>query len=1012
MKKLLLVLVLLFVFFAPGIVRAQAITVTIVSPLATGRYPDTLNIRVSISSTFAMDTVKATVSSRSVLLVRNPSDGSFRGALILTGLAQGTQELDLYARDAMGNTQTATRNFTFDSRPIVTIQSPTNFTAYQTKLHIKATVSDPGHANCNGVIYTPYPLPTTPAYTITFVNSIDTLVDFLTPPTTSGQVDFAVRATDDAGQITESSLTVYGEKSPFLTPVYTDIGRIIDYLGNRVLVETGRTLKIVNITDNTSQTIATANREITSVHLTNSGAAMVMAPPGTTADSLYVWKSSTSTLTNINTVANRALNAYEFSVNGDNIVWYARTQELHLTNAGTLVDILVDANHALNNNNGIDSLGNISYSAAEDIYKYVIATQTKTRITTDGATNFNSYSSIEGNNIAYIHQVTSNPTHLYLYDGTKSRDLGISSAGAGSSGFQFRNGYLGYSKYDNNSISQIWLRRPDTSSRQVSFFSGPSTMDKIGNTGSLLFTNSAKRYYADSLTAPHVVSGTLGTSFYVNGAFYLALGNTLFKYNSLTAPTLAAAITSFTPVAAPKGATVRIRGSHFTGATGVSFGGVNATSFNIIGDTTITAVVGTGATGSVSVAGYSGAGSLAGFTFIAVPTISSFTPIASGTGATITINGTNFINVSAVSFGGTPATSFNMVSATQITAVVASGTTGSVSVTTPGGVVTKTGYTFLPLPVITTNTSSPSFLQGSSISLSASTGSGFTYQWALDGVDISNATQPILVANKGGSYTVRITSGAASVTSAPLLVTMIFDLPASNFQITGKDASCKGSTNGEILISATASMNYTAEVTGNGANTAYHFTATATSGNLGAGTYDVCITVDGQSDYKQCFTVVIGEPKDLSVFATVNGSDRTVTLSLDGGNVYTVNLNGANYTTTSNSLTLNLQRGDNLMTVSTDKLCQGIIVKHISAGNDITLYPNPIDNILNITLGQDPAKMALVEVRDLNGNLVFSGKYANQYGSIQVDLSSLTSGIHVLKLGLTNSESIFKIIKK
>ncbi|HZX58711.1 MAG TPA: hypothetical protein VFE54_08295, partial [Mucilaginibacter sp.] len=176
MKKLLFIPLLLFLFFLPSVVKAQTINVTIVSPAATGRYQDVLNIVVGITSTYAMDTVKATVSGRSVLLTRNPSDGYFEGTLSLTGLAQGLHQMDIYTLDALGNSLHTLRQFTYDSYPIVTIQSPTSYTFYQNKVHIKATVSDPGHTNCAGTVYYPNNI-SIPTYSFSFVNSIDTLVD-------------------------------------------------------------------------------------------------------------------------------------------------------------------------------------------------------------------------------------------------------------------------------------------------------------------------------------------------------------------------------------------------------------------------------------------------------------------------------------------------------------------------------------------------------------------------------------------------------------------------------------------------------------------------------------------------------------------------------------------------------------------------------------------------------------------------------------------------------------------
>lgn len=153
-------------------------------------------------------------------------------------------------------------------------------------------------------------------------------------------------------------------------------------------------------------------------------------------------------------------------------------------------------------------------------------------------------------------------------------------------------------------------------------------------------------------------------------------------------------IASFTPLSGAVGATVTITGSNFTGTTAVSFGGTTASSFNVVNSTTITAVVGAGTSGNVSVTTPGGTVTLAGFTFISGPGISSFTPLSGATGATITITGSNFTGATVVSFGGTPAASFTVVNATTITAEIGAGASGSVSVTTPGGTVSLPGFTF------------------------------------------------------------------------------------------------------------------------------------------------------------------------------------------------------------------------------------------------------------------------------------------------------------------------------
>lgn len=75
-------------------------------------------------------------------------------------------------------------------------------------------------------------------------------------------------------------------------------------------------------------------------------------------------------------------------------------------------------------------------------------------------------------------------------------------------------------------------------------------------------------------------------------------------------------IVSFTPTSALSGQTVTINGVNFTGTTAVKFGGVNAQSFNVVSANQITAVVSTGATGSVTVETPNGNATLTGFTYL------------------------------------------------------------------------------------------------------------------------------------------------------------------------------------------------------------------------------------------------------------------------------------------------------------------------------------------------------------------------------------------------------------
>ncbi len=125
-------------------------------------------------------------------------------------------------------------------------------------------------------------------------------------------------------------------------------------------------------------------------------------------------------------------------------------------------------------------------------------------------------------------------------------------------------------------------------------------------------------------------------------------------------------ITSFTPKTGVAGTTITINGKNLTGATSVSFGNTAAQSFIQISDAQLTAVVGNGASGSVSVTTPGGLATDTGFRFaklaqtISFPALNSvkygnadFSPGATSTNNTILITYTSSnTSVATLTTGG------------------------------------------------------------------------------------------------------------------------------------------------------------------------------------------------------------------------------------------------------------------------------------------------------------------------------------------------------------------------
>lgn len=74
-------------------------------------------------------------------------------------------------------------------------------------------------------------------------------------------------------------------------------------------------------------------------------------------------------------------------------------------------------------------------------------------------------------------------------------------------------------------------------------------------------------------------------------------------------------ISSFAPVYGVTGSTITVKGKFFSGINSMSFGGMNASSFTIISDTVITAIVGNGQSGNVDAIAPWGTASATGFVY-------------------------------------------------------------------------------------------------------------------------------------------------------------------------------------------------------------------------------------------------------------------------------------------------------------------------------------------------------------------------------------------------------------
>jgi hypothetical protein len=135
-------------------------------------------------------------------------------------------------------------------------------------------------------------------------------------------------------------------------------------------------------------------------------------------------------------------------------------------------------------------------------------------------------------------------------------------------------------------------------------------------------------------------------------------------------------IDSVKPMMAAEGMPVEIFGSHFSGVTEISFGGVPATSFSgktINSRPVFDAYPGNGSPGLVEITNNFGKGKFSGFVYTYKPLVQWFYPKEVGVHDTIRIVGGNFDRVTEVKLGSLPVKYFQASDKNHLKIVVGSG---------------------------------------------------------------------------------------------------------------------------------------------------------------------------------------------------------------------------------------------------------------------------------------------------------------------------------------------------
>ena len=230
-------------------------------------------------------------------------------------------------------------------------------------------------------------------------------------------------------------------------------------------------------------------------------------------------------------------------------------------------------------------------------------------------------------------------------------------------------------------------------------------------------------------------------------------------------------------------------------------------------------------------------------------------------------------------------------------------------------------------------------------------------------------------------------------------------LGSTNYSIEVVGESCPNKNNGQITITASQNLTYSATV--NGTPKAFTNKILALN-NLNPGTYDVCIEASGTGS-KQCYSIVI--PASAAITGKTSSSSDKLHVEIESGTApYQVTINGVTQFETNNtSFDVAVNSGD-LLKVSTSKLCEGILAKTITLFDLVRAVPNPTTGPFDIYLPTNDNSVE-IGIYTVNGILISKSVYTIENGKVHLDLGKEPTGVYFVKIQSNPIETI-KIIKK
>tara|TARA_R110002051_G_scaffold66515_1_gene120410 strand:- start:4533 stop:7865 length:3333 start_codon:yes stop_codon:yes gene_type:complete len=164
------------------------------------------------------------------------------------------------------------------------------------------------------------------------------------------------------------------------------------------------------------------------------------------------------------------------------------------------------------------------------------------------------------------------------------------------------------------------------------------------------------------------------------------------------------------------------------------------------------------------------------------------------------------------------------------------------------------------------------------------------------------------------------------------------------------------------------------------------------------------------------FTLNIETPEEfISGKTVIDYTAKKASVVVSGSKKYEVLVNNKVYSfqfenVGNQQLSFPLDKGSNLISIETDKICQGVYSDSIMVNNAV-LSPNPVDDILKVE-GLESMPNAQILITNLNGVTTLLKNKQITNGTFEMNISNLSPGIYLLTLNNGEKEINLKFVKK